>query len=117
MISLGDGCTHHRQRTENHDVGGKGHPGPRLLLQFFQQEVIKEPEHNAELENVSIENATYLQNIEAADAAFYNLNPGTTEFSVVFKRSTVTAQMDCSLISLSTGITKTFRLDITGKTT
>jgi hypothetical protein len=69
------------------------------------------------LSNEDGQAVTYLQNIEAADAAFYNLNPGNTEFSVKFRRSTVSAVIDCSLISLSTGITKTFRLDITGKTT
>ena len=69
------------------------------------------------LSNEDGQGVTYLQNIEAADAAFYNLNPGKNEFSVIFKRSTITSLMDCSLISLSTGITKTFRLDITGKTT
>ena len=67
------------------------------------------------LSNEDGQNITYLQNIEAADAAFYNLNPGTNEFSLVFKRRDLNSVMDCSLISLSTGITKTFRLDITGK--
>ena len=69
------------------------------------------------LSNEDGQGVTYLQNIEAADAAFYNLQPNNTEFSVIFKRSTIDVEMDCSLISLSTGITKTFRLNITGKAT
>ena len=64
------------------------------------------------LSNEDGQSVTYLQNIEAADAAFYNLQPGSNQFSIRFKRTNVSAVMDCSLISLQTGITKTFRLDI-----
>ena len=69
------------------------------------------------LTNEDGQGVTYLQNIEAADAVFYNLSPGNSEFSVIFKRTTNSADMDCSLISLATGITKTFRLSITAKST
>ena len=65
------------------------------------------------LSNEDGQSVTYLQNIESADAAFYNLAPGSNTFSLVFKRATNSAVMDCSLISLNTGITKTFRLNIT----
>tara|TARA_Y100000592_G_scaffold4512_1_gene6510 strand:+ start:14843 stop:15532 length:690 start_codon:yes stop_codon:yes gene_type:complete len=68
------------------------------------------------LSNEDGQSVSYLQNIEAADAAFYNLNPGSNSFSLVFKPTNVTAVMDCSLISLNTGITKTFRLNITAIT-
>ena len=57
---------------------------------------------------------TYLQNIEAADAAFYNITVGGVgnKFGLKFHRTTVNSTMDCSIISLNTGITKTFRLNI-----
>jgi hypothetical protein len=71
-----------------------------------------------DIQNISNEDGasvTYLQNIEAADAAFYNIVVSGTgnKFGLVFNRTTVNATMDCSIISLNTGITKTFRLNIT----
>jgi hypothetical protein len=67
------------------------------------------------LSNEDGQSVSYLQNIEAADAAFYNLNPGSNKFSLNFKPAVnISAVMDCSLISLNTGITKTFRLNLTG---
>ena len=37
------------------------------------------------LSNEDGQSITYLQNVEAADAAFWNLNPGSNQFSINFK--------------------------------
>tara|TARA_Y100001973_G_C5070456_1_gene267304 strand:- start:50 stop:742 length:693 start_codon:yes stop_codon:yes gene_type:complete len=68
------------------------------------------------LSNEDAQSVTYLQNIESADAAFYIVRPGQSEFNLNFKRGTTSVNVDASIISLSTGIAKTFRLNITGKT-
>jgi len=68
------------------------------------------------LSNEEGQSVAYLQNIESEDAAFYSISSTGATFSLRFHKHTISAVMDCTLISLNTGINKTFRLNITGKT-
>ena len=57
----------------------------------------------------------YLQNIESEDAAFYLITTANGTFDLKFFRNNITTIMDCTIISVNTGINKTFRLDVTAK--
>ena len=67
------------------------------------------------LSNEEGQSVAYLQNIESADAAFYRISSVGDTFTLRFHKSTITTTLDATLISINTGINKTFRMNITGK--
>lgn len=67
------------------------------------------------LSNEEAESVAYLQNIESEDAAFYSVTSTGDTFDLRFHKGNISTVIDCTLISLNTGINKTFRLNITAK--